>query len=57
VLFEGQSRPADAVPLLESILADGDLPDAERPAVERKLDEARAVLAGAPNPTLPTLPD
>jgi cytochrome c-type biogenesis protein CcmH/NrfG len=56
VVFEGQARPADAIPLLESILAADDLPTAERPAVQRKLDEARATLGGAPNPTLPTVP-
>jgi cytochrome c-type biogenesis protein CcmH/NrfG len=56
VLFEGQARPADAIPMLEEILAAGDLPDTERPSVQRKLEEARAALAGAPNPTLPTLP-
>jgi cytochrome c-type biogenesis protein CcmH/NrfG len=56
VLFEGQARPADAVPLLEQILAAEDLPDARRPQVQAELDQAQAVVAGAPNPTLPTLP-
>jgi cytochrome c-type biogenesis protein CcmH/NrfG len=56
VLFEGQARPADAIPVLEGILAAGDLPDAQRTEVERKLDEARAARAGGPNPTLPTVP-
>jgi cytochrome c-type biogenesis protein CcmH/NrfG len=57
VLFEGESRPGDAVPLLEQILASDALPDAQRPTVQAELDTARATLAGTtPNPTLPTLP-
>ena len=56
VLFEGEARPADAVPLLEQILASPDLPADQRPSVEAKLDEARAALAGGPIPTLPTVP-
>ncbi|MGH9244122.1 MAG: tetratricopeptide repeat protein [Acidimicrobiales bacterium] len=56
VLFEGEARPADAIPLLEEVLASDVLSDAQRPQVEAKLDEARAAVDGAPNPTLPTLP-
>jgi cytochrome c-type biogenesis protein CcmH/NrfG len=56
VLFEGQSRPADAIPLLDELLASDQLPADERAAVVRKRDEAAATLAGAANPTLPTVP-
>jgi cytochrome c-type biogenesis protein CcmH/NrfG len=56
VLFEGQGRPADAVPVLEQILASAELPAAQRPSVQAKLDEARAAVAGGPIPTLPTVP-
>jgi cytochrome c-type biogenesis protein CcmH/NrfG len=56
VLFEGQARPADAVPLLEQILSAEDLPADRRPQVQAELDQAQAAVAGAPNPTLPTVP-
>ena len=56
VLYEGQARPADALPVLDELLESEQLPDDQRTLVEHKRDEVAATLAGAANPTLPTVP-